>query len=125
MVAEAAAHAEEDKRRRAEIDARNELDSLAYRVEQLVDDLADRLPVNDKARAEQLVVAARQAINEQAELDRVRPLISDLQQVLTALPAAASTAANGSSGAGGEERFARDEETADEGEVVDAEFTRE
>jgi molecular chaperone DnaK len=123
MVAEASAHAEEDKRRRAEIDARNELDSLAYRVQQLVDDLADRLPVNDKARAEQLVADARQAINEQAGLDRVRPLISDLQQVLTALPAAAASPAG--NGAGGEERFARDEETADEGEVVDAEFTRE
>ena len=35
MVKDAEAHSEEDRRRREEIDARNELDSLAYRVEQL------------------------------------------------------------------------------------------
>src|SRR2546430_7227668 len=82
MVSEAAAHAEEDARRRAEIDARNELDGLAYRVEQLLGELQDRVPVNERARAEQLVADARQAVQDQAGLDRVRPLIADLQQVL-------------------------------------------
>ena len=74
MVHEAEEHAGEDKRRREEIDARNELDTLAYRAEQLVGELGDRLPVHEKARAEQLVADARQAIEEQAGLDRVRPL---------------------------------------------------
>ena len=37
MVADAQAHAGEDRQRREEIDARNELDSLAYRVDQLVE----------------------------------------------------------------------------------------
>src|SRR6201994_1640309 len=82
MVADAQAHAGEDRRRREEIDARNELDSLAYRVDQLVTELQDQLPVNEKARAEQLVSDARQAIQEQADLDRVRPLIADLQQIV-------------------------------------------
>src|SRR6202045_3103798 len=59
MVADAQAHAGEDRQRREEIDARNELDSLAYRVDQLVTELQDQLPVNDKARAEQLVAGAR------------------------------------------------------------------
>src|SRR6201989_226749 len=39
MVREAEQHAEEDRRRREEIDARNELDSLAYQAEQLVTQL--------------------------------------------------------------------------------------
>src|SRR3954447_15984282 len=82
MVREAEQHAGEDRRHREEIDARNELDSLAYRVEQLVTELADRLPVNEKARAEQLVADARQAISEQAGLDRVRPMIADLEQLV-------------------------------------------
>ena len=89
MVREAEQHAAEDRRRREEIDARNELDSLAYRAEQLVSELQDRLPVHEKARAEQLVADARQAIEEQAGLDRVRPLIADLQQLVHALPARA------------------------------------
>jgi molecular chaperone DnaK len=120
MVHDAEEHAGEDRRRREEIDARNELDALAYRAEQLVNELQDRLPVNEKARAEQLVADARQAIEEQAGLDRVRPLISDLQQIVQALPSAAAAAggAGGGNGGGG------DEASADDEEVVDAEFTR-
>jgi molecular chaperone DnaK len=120
MVRDAEQHAAEDRRRREEIDARNELDSLAYQAEQLVGQLQDSLPVHEKARAEQLIADARAAINEQAGVDRVRPLISDLQQVLQSLPAAAQAAAASSAGNGASA------ETADEDEeVIDAEFTRE
>ena len=48
MIREAEQHSEEDRRRREEIDARNELDALAYRAEQLVNELGDRLPVHEK-----------------------------------------------------------------------------
>jgi molecular chaperone DnaK len=123
MVNEAQQHAEEDRRRREEIDARNELDSLAYRAEQLVNDLQDRLPLHEKARAEQLIADAREAIEQQAGLDRVRPLIADLQQIVQALPAAAASAA-GATGAPGGDGGAATEGDADE-EVIDAEFTRE
>jgi molecular chaperone DnaK len=116
MVREAEQNAGEDRRMREEIDARNELDSLAYRVAQLTTDLQDQLPVNEKARAEQLVAEARQAVQEQADLDRVRPLIADLQQLVHALPSAASAAAP----TNGDGASASDDE-----EVVDAEFTRE
>jgi molecular chaperone DnaK len=127
MVQEAQQHSEEDRRLREAIDARNELDTLAYQAERLVNDLQENLPVHEKARAEQLIADARSAIEEQAGLDRVRPLISDLQQVVQSLPAAAQAAAgagagsppptgNGASGNGA---------PADDEEVVDAEFTRE
>jgi molecular chaperone DnaK len=121
MIKDAEAHAEEDRRRREEIEARNELDSFAYRVEQLLSELQDRLPVHEKARAEQLVADARQALEQQAGLDRVRPLIADLQQMLSSLPASAtgSSATGGNGGSGGAEGQAETEE-----DVVDAEFTR-
>ena len=123
MIKEAEAHAEEDRRRREEIEARNELDSVAYRVEQLLSELQDRLPVHEKARAEQLVADARQALEQQAGLDRVRPLIADLQQMLSSLPASATassgTGGNGAGGDGGAQGQAETEE-----DVVDAEFTR-
>jgi molecular chaperone DnaK len=127
MVSEAQEHAQEDRRRREEIDARNELDSLAYRAEQLVSELQDRLPVHEKARAEQLVADARQAIEEQAGLDRVRPLISDLQQVVQSLPASAQAAASAAGDGGGGAAAAGNggEAATDDDEVVDAEFTRE
>jgi molecular chaperone DnaK len=119
MISEAQQHAGEDKRRREEIDARNELDSLAYQADQLVGQLQDGLPVHEKARAEQLIADARKAVEEEASLDRVRPLSADLQQVIHSLPSAASAAAGADTGNGGGPRAADDEE------VVDADFTRE
>jgi molecular chaperone DnaK len=102
MVKDAESHADEDRRRREEIEARNELDSLAYRVEQLLSELQDRLPVHEKARAEQLIGDARQALQDQAGLDRVRPLIADLQQMLSSLPSSATAqSAAGGNGSGG------------------------
>src|SRR3954463_2145058 len=65
MVREAQEHAGEDKQRREEIDARNELASLAHQADQLVQQLQDGLPVHEKARAEQLIADARRAIEEQ------------------------------------------------------------
>src|SRR4051812_9517568 len=120
MIREAEQHAAEDRRRREEIDARNELDSLAYQADQLVQQLQDSLPVHEKARAEQLIADARAAISEEAGLDRVRPLISDLQQLLNSLPASAQAAAASPAGNGASAETADDDE-----EVIDAEYTRE
>jgi molecular chaperone DnaK len=120
MIRDAQEHATEDRQRREEIDARNELDSLAYRVDHLLTDLQDRLPVHEKARAEQLVGDARRTIEEEAGLDRVRPLIADLQQLVASLPASAAAATpSGGQDDGGD----GPDGTADD-EVVDAEFTR-
>ena len=125
MIRDADTHAGEDRRRREEIDAHNELDSLAYRVDQLLAELRDRVPVHEKARAEQLVADARAAIQDQAGLDRVRPLSADLQQLLHSLPATASAPAGaGGDGGDGSGAGAAGETDADE-DVVDAEFTRE
>jgi molecular chaperone DnaK len=72
------------------------------------------------------VADARRAIEEEAGLDRVRPLIGDLQQIVHSLPSAASAAAgvggNGSPGGQGNGGAAAG---SDDEEVVDAEFTRE
>jgi molecular chaperone DnaK len=124
MIREAEQHADEDRRRREEIDARNELDTLAYRVEQLVTELQDRLPVHEKARAEQLVADARSAIAEQAGLDRVRPLIADAQQMIQSLQTSAAMAGAGAQAGNGSGTGAG-ETVDDDEEVVDAEFTRE
>jgi molecular chaperone DnaK len=121
MVRDAEQHMDEDRARREEIDARNELDSTAYRVEQLLRELGDRLPVHEKARAEQLIADARAAIEQKAGLDRVRPLLADLQQLVHGLPA--SAAAQPSSApppqSGGDAASSGSEDD----EVIDAEFT--
>jgi molecular chaperone DnaK len=119
MVKDAEQHAEEDRHRREEIDARNELDSLTYRAEQLLQEMQDRVPVHEKARAEQLIADARAALREEAGLDRVRPVAADLQQIIHGLTTTAA-AATGDGDRSGEEQAAHDEEE----DVVDAEFTR-
>ena len=124
MIREAEQNSAADRRRREEIDARNELDSLAYQVERQLGELADRLPVHDKARAEQAIADARAAISEEAGLDRVRPLISDLQQLASSLPSAAAAAGATASGNGAGNGAGPEEATEEDEEVVDAEFTR-
>ena len=103
------------------IDARNELDSrgLPGRAPPRAS-CGDAVPEHERARAEMLIADARQALEEQAPMDRVRPLIGELQQ-LGAGPAAAAARAGrlrrpASAGSGPDRR-------ADDEDVIDAEFT--
>jgi molecular chaperone DnaK len=102
MVKDAQSHADEDKRRKEEVEARNSADSIAYQVDRQIRDLGERLPVNEKARAEQLIGEIREQVKDSStDVARLRQLASDLQQVAHALSSAAySQAAAGSSGNG-------------------------
>ena len=92
MVADAESNRADDQRIRQEVDARNELDSVAYQVERQLGVLGESVPAHEKARAEMLVSDARQAVQSQAPMDRVRSLTADLQQVLAGLaPPGAAT----------------------------------
>jgi molecular chaperone DnaK len=101
MVNEAERNRAEDQRVRQQIDARNELDSAAYQVERLMRDIGDRAPSNEVARARMLVDEARQAVKEDAPLDRMRQLTSDLQQIAQSLSSAAAAAGAGAGAPGG------------------------
>ncbi|HET6502754.1 MAG TPA: molecular chaperone DnaK [Amycolatopsis sp.] len=123
MVAEAERNRSEDRRLREAVDARNELDSIAYQVERLLGELGDAAPPHERSRAEILVTDAREAVESAAPVDRVRSLTSELQQVyhgLAARQGAPGEGAASTSGAGtGDRAGAR----ADD-DVVDAEFDR-
>ncbi|ETA01145.1 molecular chaperone [Frankia sp. CcI6] len=101
MITEAERNRTTDQALRAAIDARNELDSVAYRVERLLAELGDAAPPHEKARADLLVADARQAIKEEAPVDRVRALTSDLQQIYHGLAAARTGQAAPTEGTGG------------------------
>jgi len=81
MVQDAERHREEDQRHRELTDARNEVDSAAYQVDRVLAERGESLPVHEKARAENLVADARQALSEQAPVGRLRTLTAELQQV--------------------------------------------
>jgi molecular chaperone DnaK len=115
MVVAAQSHADEDRRRREEVEARNHADSIAYQVERRLQELGDRVPVNERSRAEQLVSEIRQLTGqESSDIERLRRLSSDLQQLAYGL---ASTAAS-QAAAGGPGRSS----TTGGDDVIDAEF---
>lgn len=122
MISDAQQHAEEDKRRRELVEARNTADSLAYNVERAISDLGDRVPEHERARAESLINDIRNAIkDETTDIGRLRQLTSDLQQVSHSLASAAysqesGAAAGAGAGAGGQTSG------GDGDDVIDAEY---
>ncbi|HZN12453.1 MAG TPA: Hsp70 family protein, partial [Blastocatellia bacterium] len=121
MVADAQSHSEEDRRRREEVEARNHADSVAYQVERQLQELGDRAPTNERARAEGLISEVRQLVkSNSSDTARLRQLASDLQQVghglasagygQAAAGGAGSQASPGGAGTGGGD------------DVIDAEF---
>jgi molecular chaperone DnaK len=124
MLAEAERNRETDMRARELIDARNELDSLAYRVERRLGDLGGAAPAHEKARAEMLVGDARQAIKEDAPLDRVKSLTSELQDIYQALMArAAGPPPSGATGPGPGDSGSNGQGPPGDDDVIDADFT--
>ncbi|HWM22481.1 MAG TPA: molecular chaperone DnaK [Ilumatobacteraceae bacterium] len=119
MVADAERNRADDIRLRAEVDARNELDSVAYQVERRLAELGDRVPSHERSRAEMLVADARTAIAESAPVDRVRSLTSELQQLFHGLGAVAAGPSAGTGTAEGPSGH----ESVDDDDVIDADFT--
>jgi molecular chaperone DnaK len=105
------------------VDARNELDAVAYQVERRLGELGDAAPSHERARADMLVSDAREAVKQEAPLDRVRSLSSELQQVLASLAshqAGAGPAAQDQAGTGS----SADSSGGSDDDVIDAEFDK-
>ena len=114
MVQDAERHRDEDRRMRELIDARNDLGTAAYQVERILSERGDSLPVHEKARAENLVAEAREALKDESGLDRLRTLTAELQQVYQIL-------SSGPQPAPGERDVPPPRDDSDD--VIDAEFT--
>ena len=119
MVSEAQQHGEEDKLKRKEVEERNEADSLVYQVERQMQELGEKLPVHEKARLEQTVNELKEALSNNAPMEKIRSLHSDLQQAAHSLSEAAyqqtKTGTPGSEGGPAEASGGGED-------VVDAEF---
>jgi len=126
MVQEAERNRGQDQALREAVDARNELDAVAYQVEKRLAELGDAAPAHEKARAEMLVSDARAAVKEEAGVERVRPLTSELQQVLAGLAAhqdATTTGGPGQDTPGGGATGGPGGGGGDD-DVIDAEFDK-
>ena len=119
MVKDAQAHAEEDKRRRQEIEVANQADSQAYQLERQLRELGDRAPANEKARAEQLISETRSLVkSDTPDVARLRQLTSDMQQIGYGFSSAASQPSASEPKAGPD----TGQTPSAEEDVVDAEF---
>jgi molecular chaperone DnaK len=120
MVAEAEQYAEEDAKRRAAVETRNQADGLVYSTEKFLDENAEKLPDDVKTEVRADVDALKATLeNAEASAEEIQAGVTKLgessQKMGAAMYAAAeaeAAAAGGSTGATGE---------ADD-DVVDAEI---
>ncbi|WGF88839.1 molecular chaperone DnaK [Marinivivus vitaminiproducens] len=120
MVREAEEHAEEDKKRRELIEARNQADSLIYTTEKTVADAGEKAPAAEKAAVESAVAELRSAL-EGEDLDAIRSKTETLAAASMKLgevlyQSGAANAGGPDAGSGGAQSGQRDDG------VVDADF---
>ncbi|MCM2390529.1 molecular chaperone DnaK [Streptomyces albipurpureus] len=123
MIEESERHRSSDRALREAIDARNELDSIAYQVERRLGELGDAAPQHERARAELLVEEARTAVKDEAPVNRTRSLGSELQQIHAALGAQPTDPARPADGSSDGTPKAAGTGSGDD-DVIDAEFDR-
>jgi molecular chaperone DnaK len=87
MVKTAEAHASEDKARRDQIEARNQLDALVYKVEKDSKEWVEKLPADAKTRLDAAVEGGRQALRT-GEADGIRAALDELNAAYSAAGAA-------------------------------------
>jgi molecular chaperone DnaK len=123
LVKDAESHAEEDRNRREEIEAKNQLDTLVYQVEKMLGENRDKISGSDVQSLEGAISDARKAM-EQGGTDNLRKATDALQKAshkLAEVMYSQQTAGGGTGGAGsaptGGESASKDDVI--EAEVVD------
>jgi molecular chaperone DnaK len=122
MVGEAEAHADEDKKRREEIEVKNQADSLVYSTERTLAEHGDKVPAADKSAIEDAMKEVREALTTD-DVERIRRATDALTRASHKIAEvlykeAQAKGPSGTSGAGP----SQDRPRTAEGEVVDAEF---
>ena len=80
MVKDAESHAEEDKKQKEEVEARNQTDSLCYSTEQTLNELGDKVSGDLKSKAESAIADAKKAL-EGSDIDAIKSAGDNLQSV--------------------------------------------
>jgi len=130
MVKDAEAHADEDKKRKDEVEQRNTASSMVNSADRLVKDLGEKMSDADKAKIEEEKNELQKAIDENAPLEQIKSLSDKLQETMYSISAAAYQQAQGAADASqaGAEDSAQDtsstENAAGDEDVIDAEYTK-
>jgi molecular chaperone DnaK len=129
MMKEAESHADEDRRRKEEIEARNHADQAVYQAERTLRDAGDKLSAPDKAPIEAALEDLKKAIekNDVAEMKSKMDALNTAQhkaaEVLYRAANAAGAGAGAPGGQPGGEAPGGDPRAA--GDVIDAEVVEE
>jgi len=119
MVKEAEAHADEDKRRKELVEARNHADAVIYSTEKALRESETKIPADLKKQVEQAIADAKQSLTGDNP-QTIRQAADRLQQAASRIGEALSQAQAASQGAGGAGGQAAGGPSGDD--VVDAEF---
>ncbi len=103
MVRDAESHADEDKKRREEVELRNQAEQLTYQAERTLKDLGDKVSAEDRAAVESQVATLREALKG-SDTDAInagmQALVETLSRVSTAAYQAADAGSNGDGSSG-------------------------
>ncbi|GAB4108990.1 MAG: molecular chaperone DnaK [Acidobacteriota bacterium] len=124
MVKAAEAHAEEDRRKREEIEARNRADNLVYSSEKLLRENREKIPAADAQKIEDAIAKTRKAI-ESGGLTEINQAVDELTRASHRLAEVIyQTAASSSSSSSSQQTSGSREGSgkAQEEEVIDAEY---
>jgi molecular chaperone DnaK len=122
MRKEAEAHADDDRRRKELIEARNHADNAVYSAEKVLRDLGDKVPGDLKSQVEDQVAKVRQVLNND-DAESIRRETEALSQVVQKVGAAAYQQSTPAAETPGPEETGPSEGSGTEGEdVVDGEF---
>jgi molecular chaperone DnaK len=131
MAKEADAHSAEDKAKREEIDARNQLDSMVYSVEKMLREHGDKISGSERGDVENALADAKKALesNDKDRMTKARDSLTQASHKLAeqmyraAQPQGAPGAGPEAGGhAGGPQPGADGAGANKEGEVIDAEY---
>ena len=104
------------------VELKNQADGLAYQVERQLKELGDKVPVQEKARCEQLINDIRQLLKEESpDPNRLRSLVNDLQQAAYSVSTAAYQQATQATGTYGADSSKKEEQKGGD-DVIDAEY---
>ena len=83
-VKEAEAYAAEDKKRREEVDLRNEADSMVYQTEKSLNEFGDKVTADEKAQVQPKIDALKEALNG-SDMDKIKTAKDELQTAFYAV----------------------------------------
>lgn len=123
MVDDAAAHADEDRQRREAIDSRNQLNSIVYQTEKMLNENRDNIDASSVSEIEEALEGAKDVLgNEDTDAATLSAAADKLQATSHAMAEAMYSAASSQGGeAGPDSAPAHDEEEVLEAEVVEDE----